>query len=131
MSRRFLAWLAAVTCGGLFLTAALVGLKVVTAPRAQGQEAAGKDLFGLTKVWAMHLEVPAKEYEAMQPAGGGFGFPGGPKGPPAPKDKKDPRDSEPNLFGVALPWAQAEFTADDKASKKVGLRYAGDMTYFA
>jgi putative membrane-bound dehydrogenase-like protein len=131
MSRRFLAWSAAATCGVLSLAAVLIGFKAVTAPAAQGQGAAGKDLFGLTRVWAVHLEVPAKEYDAMQPAGGGFGFPGGPKGPPPPKEKKDPRDSEPNLFGLALPWAQAAVTADGETSKTVGLRYAGDMTYFA
>ena len=76
-----------------------------------------------------HLEIPAKEYEAMQPPAGGFGFPGAPPAPPAaPKDK---RDSERNLFGTEFPWAQGDFTADGKTYKKVGVRYAGEITYFA
>src|SRR5260370_18881332 len=51
-------------------------------------EAAGKELFGLTKVWKFDLTLTAKEWEGLQPAGGGFpGFPGGPGvpgGPPKP-----------------------------------------------
>src|SRR5262245_62128606 len=35
-------------------------------------------LFGPTKVWVMHLEIPAKEYEAMQPALPAFPGGGGP-----------------------------------------------------
>jgi putative membrane-bound dehydrogenase-like protein len=106
--------------GGLVF---LLGLATVTIP-AEDRDAA----FGITKVWAVHLEIAAKEYEAMQPAPGGFGFPGGPPQPqPAPKDK---RESEKNQFGTAFPWAQAEFTADGKTLPKVGIRYSGDITYF-
>ena len=36
------------------------------------------DVFGDSKVWDVRLEIPAKEYEAMQPAPGGFGPPGAP-----------------------------------------------------
>ncbi len=39
-----------------------------------------KTLFGPTKVWAVHLDISAKEFDAMQPVlGGGFGPPGGPQ----------------------------------------------------
>src|SRR3954453_8936057 len=48
----------------------------------------GDDVFVPTKVWEFHLTVPAKEFAAMEPAGGGFpGFGqfGGPrKDPPKP-----------------------------------------------
>ena len=40
---------------------------------ARGQEAAekaGKDVFGPTKVWQFHLEITAKDWDAMQPVGG-------------------------------------------------------------
>jgi putative membrane-bound dehydrogenase-like protein len=112
MSRRFLAGAAALAC-------ALLGLGVTTCPAA--------DVFGTTRVWAVHLEIPAKEYEAMQPPAGGFGFPGAPPAP-APKDK---RDSERNLFGTEFPWAQGELTAEGQTYPKVGVRYAGEVTYFA
>src|ERR1700677_4314372 len=70
-------------------------------PQAPGdKEPAAKDVFGESKVWALHLEISAKEYEAMQPpAGGGFGP------PKAPKDK---RPGESNLFGTVFPWAQGD-----------------------
>jgi hypothetical protein len=76
---------------------------------------AGKDFFGLTKVWTIHLEVPAGEYAAMQPRAGGFGFSGGPAPPPAPKDPKDTRESERNLFATEFPWAQGSFSSDGKS----------------
>lgn len=83
-------------------------------------------IFGQTKVWAIHLEVSVKEYDAMQPPfAGGFG-------PPPKQDRKKndtKRDSERNLFGTNFPWVEADFTADGKSLKKVGLRYAGDVTY--
>src|SRR5262249_11904018 len=71
------------------------------------------------------------EYAAMQPAAAGFGFPGAPAQPPAPKDPKEKRDSERNLFGTEFPWAQADFAADGKTIRKVGVRYSGEIAYFA
>ena len=121
MSRRFLAGAAVLAC-------ALLGLGVVTGPAADEKGAPGKDVFGMTKLWAFHLEIPAKEYEAMQPPAGGFGVPGAPPAPPAPGDK---RDSERNLFGTEFRWAQGDFSAGDKTYKKVGVRYSGEITYFA
>src|SRR6266480_6708195 len=97
MSRRYLSG-AALACAA----SVLFGLRLTTCP-ADGKEASAKDVFGTTKVWAFHLEIPAKEYEAMQPPAGGFGLRGAPPMPPPPKDK---RDSERNLFGTEFPWAQ-------------------------
>lgn len=117
---------------GLLLLLVSTGWKIF--PAAEDVKPAAKDekeLFGQTKVWVVHLEISAKEYDAMQPVvGGGFGFPGGP--PPkqaANKDSKK-RDSERNLFGANFPWAECDFTADGKTLKKVGVRYSGDITYF-
>ncbi|MCI0376969.1 MAG: CotH kinase family protein, partial [Gemmataceae bacterium] len=90
-----------------------------------------KTPFGLTKIWTVHLEISATEYDAMQSAAGGFGFPGGP--PPKKQVKKNDkqRDSEKNLFGTDFPWVEGDFSADGMTLKKVGVRYAGDITYFA
>jgi putative membrane-bound dehydrogenase-like protein len=129
MSRRYLSGATALACAASVLACVLFGLRVTTCPAADGKEAPAKDVFGTTKVWAFHLEIPAKEYEAMQPPAGGFGAPAAPPAaPPAPKDK---RDAERNLFGTEFPWAQAEFTAEDKTYQKIGVRYAGEVTYFA
>src|SRR6516165_725078 len=99
MSRRFLAGAATLAC-------ALIGLGVAAGPAADRKETPGKDVFGTTKVWAIHLEIPAREYEAMQPPAGGFGFPGAPPAPPAPTAPREKRDSERNLFGTEFRWAE-------------------------
>lgn len=81
----------------------------------------GDSLFGQTKVWSIHLEITAKEFEAMQPPQvGGFG--------PAPQVQAQ-RDSERSSFGTEFRWAEADFTAEGQTLKKVGIRYAGDITY--
>src|SRR5712691_488462 len=88
------------------------------APLLAGDEAkppptsatSAEDLFGLTKLWTVHLEIPANEYEAMQPALPAP--PGGPSAPPQPRPEKNPRESESNLFGTRFPWVEAEFTAE-------------------
>lgn len=85
-----------------------------------------KGMFGLVKLWAIHLEIRVREFEAMQPAGRGFGPGGQPQPPPRRDDAK--RDSERNLFGTEFPWVEGQFTADGKTAKKVGIRYAGDIT---
>ncbi len=80
-------------------------------------------LFGQTKVWTIHLDVTAKEFEAMQPPQpGGFGAP---PVPPTPGK----RASETSLFGTEFRWVEADFTIGETSLKKVGLRYAGDITY--
>jgi putative membrane-bound dehydrogenase-like protein len=124
MSRRLLA-------GAAVLVGALIGLGVATSPAADRKDAPAEDVFGTTKVWAMHLEISAKEYEAMQPPAGGFGFPGAAPAAPAPPAPKEKRDSERNLFGTEFPWAEADLSAEGKTYKKVGVRYAGEVTYFA
>src|SRR5262249_26431738 len=124
MRRRSLAGTAA-AAGIVLLTCVLLRL---TARPPAAKEAPGQDVFGDAKVWSLHLEIPAKEYEAMQPAAGGFGFPGQAPRPAAPKDN---RDSERNLFGTAFPWAQCDLLAGGLTYKKVGVRYAGEITYFA
>jgi hypothetical protein len=118
MSRRFLSGAIALLCGAL-LCCILVTLPATPVPAADDKEPAaketpGKDFFGMTKVWAIHLEMPVKEYEAMQPPARGFGLPGTPPAPPAPKAAKEKRDSERNLFGTEFPWAQGELTAEGK-----------------
>src|SRR5262245_12268389 len=105
MRERVLARVAASGCGILMLVFLLGGARPVPRVAAQDPKPAPNagDTFGTTKVWAVHLEIPAKEFDAMQPAfGGGFG------GPPKKEEKKDDkkRDSEKNLFGTDFPWVE-------------------------
>src|SRR5262249_13202366 len=113
-------------CAASLLSCALVRLGA-----ADEKEAPSKDVFGAARVWAVHLEIPAKEYEAMQPPAGGFGFPGAPPAPAAPPAAGEKRDSERNLFGTEFRWAKGDFSADGTTRKGVGVRYAGEITYFA
>ena len=117
-------------CAVLTLALFLGSLRPVRLPAAETPKSApegANDVFGQSKVWTIDLEIPAKEFEAMQPAAPAFGGLGG---PPRPKAKTRTRESERNLFGTEFPWVEGELTANGKTLKKVGLRYAGDATYF-
>jgi hypothetical protein len=94
----------------------------------------GKDVFGLTKVWQIHLAFAAKEWDRLQPARGprfpGAGPPGGfGKGPP--KADGPARDVHRSAggFGMEFPWARADLAAGGKTYKGVGVRYKGNFTY--
>jgi hypothetical protein len=118
MGGRFLASAGRMNCGVLAITLLLgdIGsarLRAAEEPGPASKEAAGP--FGLTKVWTVHVEIPAKEYEAMQPAVAAFPGPGA---PPQPGQRKGARDSERNLFGTEFPWTEGEFTADGQTLKK-------------
>jgi spore coat protein CotH len=121
----------------------LVGVGVSDPAPCQGQATkqgapATKDkaaeLFILDKVHTFHLHLSAKEWEVMQPKGGSkFGtFPGfgGPKPPPQ-KPEAQPADVHKahGTFANEFPWAHADFTAQGKTFKNVGLRFKGNYTY--
>ena len=84
MRRRILAVETALYCFAIFLA----GPAVLASGSADDDNskgtAAGADLFGLTRVVNVQIEVPADEYEAMQPSPpAAFGGP-----PPAPRPKR-------------------------------------------
>jgi spore coat protein H len=86
--------------------------------------------FGATKVWAVHLTIPAEEFKAMQPLSANPGFLGfgasRPKPPPTADGK--PREMRRNMFGVDLPWATGSVTIGDQTFALIGLRYKGNGT---
>src|SRR5262249_31699659 len=92
-------------------------------------EAAGSELFGLTRVVKLHVEIAADEFQAMQPPAPA-GAPGGPSPAPRPK-RPGGRDSERNLFGVEFPWARGDLVAESQTCKGVRLRYSGNASYMA
>src|SRR5947209_19280000 len=124
MSKR--AWAAVTAFTGLALAGALsasVALAADPPPAKEKEKAAreapGKDVFGLSRVWQFRLELSAKEYAAIQPAGGmrGPGFGPGPGGPPRPPEKAPEKPGEParevhrgSGFGIDFPWAHGAFT---------------------
>ncbi len=134
MSRGFLAGLAALACGAL-LCCSHESIEATPVPvwddkQPEAKKSASEDFFQTTKVWNLHLELSSKEYEAMQPPAAGFNAPGAPPPRPAPKAKKEKRDSERNQFGTEFPWAKGKLTVQNQSYENIGVRYAGDITYF-
>ena len=124
-----------------FGAAAVVQTYAAKPAKSQKGEVVGAGVFGLDKVWLFNLEIPAAEYDKMQPAGGrgGRGFPGGPGGPggapnPAPVEK--PAAANPDIhkgsgFGVEFSIVHGTFHADGKAFADAGLRDKGNASYMA
>jgi spore coat protein H len=126
----------------LVLTAAVTGSLLQAADKPKASPGAAKDVFGLTKVHTFHVEVSAKEWQAMQPAGGGMRFgpprPGGAdkdKAPPekAPPEKpgEEPRERHRGAFGTEFPWAHGDLSEDGTAYRDLGIRYKGNASYMA
>ncbi|MGE3806291.1 MAG: CotH kinase family protein, partial [Gemmataceae bacterium] len=110
-------------CGGGLLTAMLqLGAGLSRAPAEA--EPKGATPFGPTRIWTIHVNLSAKEYDGMQPAAPAF------PGAPQPKnDDKQKRASDRNLFGTELPWAEGDVILNGKTFEKAALRYGGDITY--
>ena len=96
------------------------------------------DVFGPDKLWNIHLRLGAKEYQALQPKGGGFGFPFGKKDNPPPKKKDEGKPKDPaeksdahknKAFGLEFPFVKGDLEFEGKLVKDVGLRYKGNSTY--
>ncbi len=116
-------------------------------------------VFGLTRVWKIHLHVTAENWKTMQPAAGGFpgfgppprggGFPGGPPaagGRPNPGTERKPNDStpmpptppgpggpggafRPGSFGFDFDYVKADVELDGEKLREVGLRFKGNGSY--
>ncbi len=133
MRRRALALATALACSAILLAGPPI-LQSRTADDGEAKakanaKAAGADLFGLTKVVNIHIEIPAEEFEAMQPPAPAGG-PGAPPQAPRPKQPGE-RESERNLFGVEFRWAVGTLTAEGKTYKGISIRYSGNASYFA
>src|SRR4030081_3460712 len=111
MHRRALAVATVLACCAIVLAGPAVPLSGAADDGDANGKAAGADSFGLTKVVNLHVEIPAEEYQAMQPPA-----PGGPPLAPRPK-KPGERESERNLFGVEFPWARGAVMAEGKTYK--------------
>src|SRR5262245_38870896 len=84
-------------------------------------------IFGLTRIWTVHLTIPAGSWKGMTPAGGGspcFGpRPGGGSGPPAQARPADGAarggDRRPGMFGYDFQYARADIELDGEMFKDV------------
>jgi spore coat protein H len=102
-------------------------------PTVSAQGLQRDDLFGPDKLWTLHMTIGAKEYDAMQPKGGGMFFnPFGKKDNPPSKKKDEPANTDThknNAYGIEFPWAKGDLEFADKLVKEVGVRYKGNSTY--
>jgi spore coat protein CotH len=109
---------------------AIIATFAINPPLKADEPNEGSAVYDLARVHQVHIQLTAKEFEAIQPRGGrGFGFPG-PGGPPAaPQAPADPdRDVHRNDFGMDLPWGTGAVTFDDESFENVGIRYKGNGT---
>lgn len=107
-----------------------------------------ESVFGLTRVWKIHLHVSAANWKTMQPAAGGFpGFgPPAAGGIPNPGSERKPNDSaqtpptppgpggpggafRPGSFGFDFDYVKADVELDGEKLREVGLRFKGNGTY--
>ncbi len=127
MHRRALALATTLTLVAILLAGPVLRLAAADDIDAKGK-ASGTELFGLTRIVGLNIEISAEEYQAMQPPPPpAFGAP-----PQAPRPKPPgDRQSERNLFGVEFPWARGALTAEGKTYRNVGVRYSGNASYMA
>ena len=97
-----------------------------------------ESVFGLTRVWKIHLHVTAENWKTMQPAGGGFpGAPPAAGGRPNPGTERKPNDStqtpptppgpggpggafRPGSFGFEFDYVKADVELDGEKLSEVG-----------
>lgn len=114
------------------------------------------DVFGLTKLWKIHVQLTQENWDKMQPQGGGFPMFGPPGMQPGgmqpgmqrqgmpPGSQRGPAGgagggsvggarpqpmARPGSFGFEFDYAVADIEIGDEQFKNVGLRFKGNGTY--
>src|SRR5262245_45328264 len=119
------------------------------APSPAADKKAQKDspeqVFGLDRVWSIHLTIQPKDWQTMQPTrrggpfgGGGFGPGGFGPGRPKEKEKEKAKPAEDDadrrahgLFGMDFAYVKCTVEVDGKTYKDVGIRFKGSGTYIS
>lgn len=87
--------------------------------KAKGDRAA--HLFGPDKVWQVHITIPTRNWEVMQPKKAPFFFGGKPAEKPAGEQR--------GAFGYDFEYMPGDLEFDGKTYKDVGVRFKGNSTY--
>jgi hypothetical protein len=118
----------------LILAAAAVPAQAPAAGR-KAVKPASAHVFGLDKVWSIHLTIQPQDWDKMQPTRGRGGFGG--FGPPRPDQRPDrsaaaDRDRRPHGgFGFDYAYVKGKLEIDGKTYKDVGVRFKGNFTFAA
>jgi spore coat protein H len=103
----------------------LAGMTASASSTHAADDATGDDVFGLTRVYQVHLTVAAEDYPKMDPppafTPGGFGSRPRVTGPHAGADN----------FGYEFEFVSADVEVDGQTFPNVGLRYKGSGSYLA
>src|SRR4051812_33932459 len=95
-------------------------------------ESVAADVFGLDKVWHVHLDIPAKDYETMQPVIAMRGRGGLAPQPPAAENRPANADVHRGSgFGNEYPIVHGRVIIDGETHANAGLRYKGNASYMA
>ena len=106
----------------------LTMLTCATTTPAADEKKAGKDVFGLDKLWSLHIDMPQGEYDSMQPKSPPGFFPFG--GPPQPQANPN-RDVDKSQFGTEFPYAVGDLVVEGRRYDSAGIRYKGNSSYMA
>ncbi len=86
--------------------------------------------FSEGKILKIHLDIPPKEYDAIQPKSAAPAFPGFPIFQPKSTEKpgQPAREIHKNTFGMNLAWCKGSVTIEGETFPQVGIRYKGNGT---
>ncbi|MFM7148672.1 MAG: CotH kinase family protein [Gemmataceae bacterium] len=82
-----------------------------------------EEVFGLDRVWNLHLTISPEQWQKMQPARGGFNR--SKADAPSLSEDRKPRGG----FGYDFEYVQADLEIDGTILKNVGVRYKGNSTF--
>lgn len=115
----------------LVLTVSLLSDSVPCSAKEGTRGVASVQVFGLDKVWSMHLTLQPDQWEKMQPkhGQGGFGF------PPAPAPKGNSKEGNPaepkrdankrGMFVFDFPYVKGDLEIEDRTFKDGGHAIGG------
>ncbi|HEY4263202.1 MAG TPA: CotH kinase family protein, partial [Schlesneria sp.] len=111
---------------GCSLFLAMVTGVIAQQPETLSPQDDSGGVFGLTRVWKIHLHLTADNWKAMQPSRGGMPQFGG---PPGASGSQGPAAFRPGSFGFEFDYVKANIELDGESFKDIGVRFKGNGTY--
>jgi hypothetical protein len=114
---------------GLFIIAVAVAACISPGCCLAPRSPRGDDVFGLDKLWTVHIEMSAEEWQAMQPVSlFGIAANGDSTSTTQPAAAAT-RPAHRTTFGYDFPVARATVHFNDQACRDVGIRFKGNASY--